>query len=182
MAFRSMALRTVDRRLEHFNWYYRATHLLHSRCSSKYNSVCRSLMPAESCDLECSHESRRNFYCGAPEPNKTKAEYPAPSIPKMQHRDIPLRTSIHDTNTPIPKMASQKLYPRPTLRRIMRAHTKMNVGKNVDILVRAPLPPRCCRQQRGSRDTWGGLRLTKPTDIPRLHSLPARVRLSSTVT
>lgn len=36
-------------------------------------------------------------------------------------------------------MASQKLYPRPTLKRIMRAHSKMNVGKNVDILVRPPL-------------------------------------------
>ncbi|KAI9831227.1 MAG: hypothetical protein M1819_005155 [Sarea resinae] len=31
--------------------------------------------------------------------------------------------------------ASQKLYPRSTIKRIVKAHSKRNVSKNVDILI-----------------------------------------------
>lgn len=31
--------------------------------------------------------------------------------------------------------AGQKLYPRATVKKIVKAHTKRNVGKNVDVLV-----------------------------------------------
>ncbi|KAI9874356.1 MAG: hypothetical protein M1830_009840 [Pleopsidium flavum] len=34
--------------------------------------------------------------------------------------------------------ASQKLYPRATLKRIIKAHSKRNVSKNVDVLVCNP--------------------------------------------
>ena len=36
---------------------------------------------------------------------------------------------------------AQKLYPRSTIKRIIKAHSGRNVGKNVDILVRFLLHP-----------------------------------------
>jgi hypothetical protein len=35
---------------------------------------------------------------------------------------------------------AQKLYPRGTVKRIVKAHSNRNVSKNADILVRSPRP------------------------------------------
>ena len=35
---------------------------------------------------------------------------------------------------------AQKLYPRSTIKRIVKAHSKKNLSKNVDVLVGRPVP------------------------------------------
>jgi hypothetical protein len=45
----------------------------------------------------------------------------------------------HPPSLPTLAMA-QKLYPRGTVKRIVKAHSNRNVSKNADILVRYPIP------------------------------------------
>jgi hypothetical protein len=61
-------------------------------------------------------------------------------------------------------VAGQKLYPRATVKKIVKAHSKRNVSKNVDVLVRF--------STRLSRTS-----LTGSADILRLCSLPTNVCL-----
>lgn len=62
--------------------------------------------------------------------------------------------------------AGQKLYPRATLKKIVKAHSKKNISKNVDVLV--------C-----SRHATGGTFTDAVTDIPRLRAFPTNVRCAS---
>ncbi|KAE8446420.1 hypothetical protein EG329_012025 [Mollisiaceae sp. DMI_Dod_QoI] len=59
--------------------------------------------------------------------------------------------------------AGQKLYPRATVKKIVKAHSKRNVSKNVDVLVRVP---------DASPKTSV---LTFAADIPRLRPLSANI-------
>lgn len=67
--------------------------------------------------------------------------------------------------------ATQKLYPRGTVKRIVKAHSNRNVSKNADILV-SPSVQCACQQDLVAN---GSLLLGLP-DIPRLHAIHARVR------
>jgi hypothetical protein len=59
--------------------------------------------------------------------------------------------------------AGQKLYPRATLKKIVKAHSKKNVSKNVDVLV-------CLTRPR-----FDGVDTDQPLDLPRLCALFANV-------
>jgi hypothetical protein len=59
--------------------------------------------------------------------------------------------------------AGQRLYPRATVKKIVKAHSKRNVSKNVDVLV-CPF------------DASRATQLTFSTDLPRLYPLSANVR------
>ncbi|KAJ5126172.1 hypothetical protein N7476_009504 [Penicillium atrosanguineum] len=63
--------------------------------------------------------------------------------------------------------ATQKLYPRGTVKRIVKAHSKRSVSKNADILVSPSQPA------HAPRSTW---LIAAITDFPRLHAVYARVR------
>lgn len=68
-------------------------------------------------------------------------------------------------------VVAQKLYPRGTVKRIVKAHAGCNVSKNADVLVRFATP--LCSQRSARRDS-----LTVSTclaDLSRLHALHARV-------
>jgi hypothetical protein len=59
----------------------------------------------------------------------------------------------------------QKLYPRATVKKIVKAHSKRNVSKNVDVLV--------CILDASPQEA---MKLTDNTDFPRLCPLPTNVR------
>jgi hypothetical protein len=61
--------------------------------------------------------------------------------------------------------AGQKLYPRATVKKIVKAHSKRNVSKNVDVLV--------CILDASPKEA---MKLTDNTDFPRLCPLPTNVR------
>lgn len=66
-----------------------------------------------------------------------------PHISKAQSKQPPTRAS----STPSTMAATQKLYPRGTVKRIVKAHSNRSVSKNADILVclRHSLPQRVLR-------------------------------------
>lgn len=61
--------------------------------------------------------------------------FPHTPIFKFQVNNLTFR-SITDQNTFDAMAATQKLYPRGTVKRIVKAHSNRSVSKNADILVR----------------------------------------------
>ena len=68
--------------------------------------------------------------------------------------------------------AAQKLYPRGTVKRIVKAHSNRSVSKNADILVRS----RFIQRVGMVTVMINANRRSRHLDIPRLHAVHARVR------
>lgn len=69
--------------------------------------------------------------------------------------------------------ATQKLYPRGTVKRIVKAHSNRSVSKNADILVRYKSPGLAL----ASRDNGlADMSVFSKTDLFGLHAVHARVR------
>lgn len=64
--------------------------------------------------------------------------------------------------------AVQKLYPRGTVKRIVKAHSNRSVGKNADILVRG---------RPNMKSLYSPVANTSFIDLFGLHAIYARVRL-----
>lgn len=80
--------------------------------------------------------------------------------PQLHHRNLPRQTIL--------KMAvEQNLYPRATVKKIVKAHSKRNLSKNVDVLVRI------LDASRTACTDW------LQTDIPRLCTILADVSRSN---
>lgn len=65
--------------------------------------------------------------------------------------------------------ATQKLYPRATVKRVVKAHSNRNVSKNADILVGLLIPPPLLRLRTESNG------FSHVLDLPGLYAVHARV-------
>jgi hypothetical protein len=105
--------------------------------------------------------------------------------PPRQSRPIGLRqfNTLHDDDTHCATQQKimapgQKVYPRATVKKIVKAHSNLNISKNADVLVSLP---RTCDALLLTRLAW--LTLSSIVDLSRLRPLYANVGvpLSTTV-